>query len=353
MCCPDFSWNFLLFFNSLQTQTAAHKQQISYRLVSSARAELFCLLCLQLQDEVDELAERMEKSNSALQLDWSRWRNTMRADLKAAFVSSAEKNVEYYEKVTTTVWEDVNNTPSFHWSVFSRCWNPVKHAVLDGWPLKHSCIVLLLKWSEVKLEKSKPLRLKLQSESFILHAACHPAGGSSTTALRHWFREAQSADVATVQNKSVHKTQTFSKLLEFRWPTCFKWIYVRLKQTDVDDVHQKSWLLNLRFHLLEMCCCSAMDLVQFSVWSLLMLKSWSSPTKTEVLNLTETLKLNEILKCGSTCIHEDNKTGIKTLSVIWEMEGRLRVNIIVDCLMLPVSVVRWRSASDCHYTGRM
>uniref|UniRef100_A0A3B3BU94 Sorting nexin 7 n=3 Tax=Oryzias melastigma TaxID=30732 RepID=A0A3B3BU94_ORYME len=57
-----------------------------------------------LQDEVDELAERMEKSNSALQLDWSRWRNTMRADLKAAFVSSAEKNVEYYEKCLA-VWE--------------------------------------------------------------------------------------------------------------------------------------------------------------------------------------------------------------------------------------------------------
>ncbi|RVE59155.1 hypothetical protein OJAV_G00201470 [Oryzias javanicus] len=57
-----------------------------------------------LQDEVDELADRMEKSNSALQLDCSRWRNTMRADLKAAFVSSAEKNVEYYEKCLA-VWE--------------------------------------------------------------------------------------------------------------------------------------------------------------------------------------------------------------------------------------------------------
>uniref|UniRef100_A0A3P9HTA4 Sorting nexin 7 n=1 Tax=Oryzias latipes TaxID=8090 RepID=A0A3P9HTA4_ORYLA len=57
-----------------------------------------------LQDEVDELADRMDKSNSALRVDWSRWRNAMRTDLKAAFTSTAEKNVEYYEKCLA-VWE--------------------------------------------------------------------------------------------------------------------------------------------------------------------------------------------------------------------------------------------------------
>ncbi|XP_011471869.1 sorting nexin-7 [Oryzias latipes] len=57
-----------------------------------------------LQDEVDELADRMDKSNSALHVDWSRWRNAMRTDLKAAFTSTAEKNVEYYEKCLA-VWE--------------------------------------------------------------------------------------------------------------------------------------------------------------------------------------------------------------------------------------------------------
>lgn len=59
------------------------------------------LLCFwQLQEEVDELADRMEEANNALRGDWSRWKNIMRTDLKSAFVSTAERNKEYYEKVS-------------------------------------------------------------------------------------------------------------------------------------------------------------------------------------------------------------------------------------------------------------
>lgn len=53
----------------------------------------------QLQEEVDALADRVELANNALKGDWSRWQNSMRTDLKSAFISNAEKNVEYYEKV--------------------------------------------------------------------------------------------------------------------------------------------------------------------------------------------------------------------------------------------------------------
>ncbi|KAM6900454.1 sorting nexin-7 [Xenentodon cancila] len=51
-----------------------------------------------LQEEVDDLADRMEQANNALRGDWSRWRSSMRTDLRAAFTSVAERNMEYYEK---------------------------------------------------------------------------------------------------------------------------------------------------------------------------------------------------------------------------------------------------------------
>lgn len=58
----------------------------------------------QLQEEVDGLADRMELANNALKGDWPRWKNSMRTDLKSAFISTAEKNVDYYEKVSEAVW---------------------------------------------------------------------------------------------------------------------------------------------------------------------------------------------------------------------------------------------------------
>ncbi|XP_047424090.1 sorting nexin-7 [Mugil cephalus] len=57
-----------------------------------------------LQEEVDGLADRVELANNALLGDWSRWQSSMRTDLRSAFVSAAEKNVEYYEKCLA-VWE--------------------------------------------------------------------------------------------------------------------------------------------------------------------------------------------------------------------------------------------------------
>uniref|UniRef100_A0A3Q3WF61 PX domain-containing protein n=1 Tax=Mola mola TaxID=94237 RepID=A0A3Q3WF61_MOLML len=53
-----------------------------------------------LQEEVDSLADRLEMANIALKEDWSRWQNNMRSDLRSAFLSTTEKNIEYYEKVS-------------------------------------------------------------------------------------------------------------------------------------------------------------------------------------------------------------------------------------------------------------
>lgn len=55
----------------------------------------------QLQEEVDVLADRMEQANNSLKGDWVRWQHSMKTDLRSAFVSAAEKNVEYYEKVSS------------------------------------------------------------------------------------------------------------------------------------------------------------------------------------------------------------------------------------------------------------
>lgn len=58
----------------------------------------------QLKEEIDRLEDRGEWANNALKGDWARWQSSMRTDLRAAFVSTAEKNVEYYEK-SLAVWE--------------------------------------------------------------------------------------------------------------------------------------------------------------------------------------------------------------------------------------------------------
>ncbi|XP_008293041.1 sorting nexin-7 [Stegastes partitus] len=57
-----------------------------------------------LQEEVDALGDRVELANNALRGDWSRWQGSLRTDLRSAFISAAEKNVEYYEKCLA-VWE--------------------------------------------------------------------------------------------------------------------------------------------------------------------------------------------------------------------------------------------------------
>ncbi|XP_029687762.1 sorting nexin-7 [Takifugu rubripes] len=57
-----------------------------------------------LEEEVGRLAERLELANSALKGDWCRWQEGMRGDLRSAFVSATEKNIQYYEKCLA-VWE--------------------------------------------------------------------------------------------------------------------------------------------------------------------------------------------------------------------------------------------------------
>lgn len=61
------------------------------------------IMCVwrQLQEEVDVLADRMEQANNSLKGDWVRWQHSMKTDLRSAFISAAEKNVEYYEKVSS------------------------------------------------------------------------------------------------------------------------------------------------------------------------------------------------------------------------------------------------------------
>uniref|UniRef100_A0A673B4W5 Sorting nexin 7 n=1 Tax=Sphaeramia orbicularis TaxID=375764 RepID=A0A673B4W5_9TELE len=51
-------------------------------------------------EEVDGLAERVEVANTTLKEDWSRWQKAMRTDLRSALISTTEKNVDYYEKVS-------------------------------------------------------------------------------------------------------------------------------------------------------------------------------------------------------------------------------------------------------------
>lgn len=69
-------------------------------LFSESVRSLVYVFDWQLQEEVDGLADRVELANNALKGDWSRWQNSMRTDLKSAFISTTEKNIEFYEKVS-------------------------------------------------------------------------------------------------------------------------------------------------------------------------------------------------------------------------------------------------------------
>lgn len=55
---------------------------------------------VQIKDEIEKLEDRLEWANNTLTGDWSRWKQSMRSDLRAVFTQTAEKNVEYYEKVS-------------------------------------------------------------------------------------------------------------------------------------------------------------------------------------------------------------------------------------------------------------
>lgn len=57
-----------------------------------------------LQAEVEALSARVEAANEALRGDWGRWQQSVRSNLRSAWLSTAEKNVQYYEKCLA-VWE--------------------------------------------------------------------------------------------------------------------------------------------------------------------------------------------------------------------------------------------------------
>ncbi|XP_072307321.1 sorting nexin-7 isoform X2 [Eucyclogobius newberryi] len=57
-----------------------------------------------VQEEVTALADRLEQANTALREDWARWRSSLRSDVRAALTSTADANLQYYDKCLA-VWE--------------------------------------------------------------------------------------------------------------------------------------------------------------------------------------------------------------------------------------------------------
>ncbi|XP_051543235.1 sorting nexin-7-like isoform X2 [Myxocyprinus asiaticus] len=58
----------------------------------------------EMKDELDKMEDRLEWANNALKGDWTRWQKVMRTELRSAFIDTAERNVNYYEKCLA-VWE--------------------------------------------------------------------------------------------------------------------------------------------------------------------------------------------------------------------------------------------------------
>ncbi|XP_051537830.1 sorting nexin-7 isoform X1 [Myxocyprinus asiaticus] len=58
----------------------------------------------EMKDELDKMEDRLEWANNTLKSDWTRWQKVMRTDLRSAFIDTAERNVNYYEKCLA-VWE--------------------------------------------------------------------------------------------------------------------------------------------------------------------------------------------------------------------------------------------------------
>ncbi|XP_069497634.1 sorting nexin-7 isoform X2 [Ambystoma mexicanum] len=57
-----------------------------------------------LKEEVGKLEDKVECANNALKADWDRWKQNMQNDMKSAFTTMAENNVNYYEECLAT-WE--------------------------------------------------------------------------------------------------------------------------------------------------------------------------------------------------------------------------------------------------------
>ncbi|KAI5106249.1 sorting nexin-7 isoform X1 [Silurus meridionalis] len=56
----------------------------------------------EIKEDIEKLEDKLELANNTLKGDWSRWQKNMRSDLRTVFTQTAEKNVEYYEKQSTT-----------------------------------------------------------------------------------------------------------------------------------------------------------------------------------------------------------------------------------------------------------
>ncbi|XP_078500361.1 sorting nexin-7 isoform X2 [Lissotriton helveticus] len=57
-----------------------------------------------LKEEIGKLEDKVECANNALKADWDRWKQNMQNDMKSAFTTMAQNNVNYYEECLAT-WE--------------------------------------------------------------------------------------------------------------------------------------------------------------------------------------------------------------------------------------------------------
>ncbi|KAJ1171716.1 hypothetical protein NDU88_003574 [Pleurodeles waltl] len=57
-----------------------------------------------LKEEIGKLEDKVECANNALKADWDRWKQNMQNDMKSAFTTVAQNNVNYYEECLAT-WE--------------------------------------------------------------------------------------------------------------------------------------------------------------------------------------------------------------------------------------------------------
>ncbi|XP_071607005.1 sorting nexin-7 isoform X5 [Heliangelus exortis] len=55
-------------------------------------------------EEIGKLEDKVECANNALKVDWDRWKQNMKCDMRSMFTNMAENNLRYYEECLAT-WE--------------------------------------------------------------------------------------------------------------------------------------------------------------------------------------------------------------------------------------------------------
>ena len=58
-----------------------------------------CLCLWQTPTDVEKCQDRAECFNADLKADWDRWQNNKRQDFRQLLTGTADKNIQYYEKV--------------------------------------------------------------------------------------------------------------------------------------------------------------------------------------------------------------------------------------------------------------